>query len=52
MTNFTDEFIWAIREDSDYEEDLFDGILPGDVSPVEAERISAVGRNTTLWEDT
>ena len=47
----TDDFMWMIREDSNYEEDTFDGILPGDLSPIEAERVSAVGKVSTLWED-
>jgi len=42
-----DEFKSMIND----EEDTFDGILPGDLSPIEAERVSAVGKVSTLWED-
>ena len=51
MMRFSDDFMYMVGVSDMYEEDIFDGILPGDLSPVEAERISAVGRSSTLWED-
>ena len=49
-----DEFFMMTRTNRFYEDeddDLFDGKAEGDVSPVEAERMSAIGRKSTLWED-